>query len=140
MNMPFRRHTPRSRRARGYMLIEVLVSFVVFSVGVLALVGLQARMGRAQTAAKARADASYLANELVGVMWSDLGNLGSYANCAAYARCLDWQNKVAQSLPAGTGTVVSVDASTGAVSIRIQWKQSSDDTHTYATTARVRAS
>jgi type IV pilus assembly protein PilV len=133
-------HSRRRRQARGYMLIEVLVSFLIFSVGVLALVGLQARMGRAQTAAKARADASYLANELVGVMWSDMSHLSSYSACASYARCLDWQNKVAASLPAGTGTVVSVDAATGAVSIQIQWRQGSDDTHTYTTTARVLAS
>ncbi len=132
-------HSHRPRPARGYMLIEVLVSFLIFSVGVLALVGLQARMGRAQTAAKARADASYLANELVGVMWSDMKNLSSYSDCAKYARCLDWQNKVAQSLPAAT-TTVTVTASTGEVSIRIQWRQGSDDTHTYATTARVLAS
>jgi type IV pilus assembly protein PilV len=125
-------HSRRRRPARGYMLIEVLVSFLIFSVGVLALVGLQARMGRAQTAAKARADASYLANELVGVMWSDMKNLGSYSNCATYARCLDWQNKVAQSLPAAT-TTVTVTTSTGEVSIRIQWRQGSDDQHTYAT-------
>ncbi len=132
-------HSRRRRQARGYMLIEVLVSFLIFSVGVLALVGLQARMGRAQTAAKARADASYLANELVGVMWSDMKNLGSYSDCAKYARCLDWQNKVAQSLPAAT-TAVTVTPNEGKVEITIKWRQGSDDEHTYATVARVLAS
>lgn len=129
---------PRPQQA-GFLLIEVLVSFLIFSVGVLALVGLQARMTSAQTAAKARADAAALANELIGVMWSDLSNLGSYSTCASYARCKDWQDKVARELPAGAGSVLNVDAASGAVSIQIRWTQGSDDTHTYATSSVVRA-
>jgi type IV pilus assembly protein PilV len=136
-----RRAAPASaRRHRGYMLIEVLVSVLIFSIGVLALIGLQAKMTRAQTASKTRADATYLANELVGVMWSDMKNLGSYANCASYARCTDWQGKVTASLPGGAGTVTIVDATTGEVSITITWTQGSDGSHTYTTTTFVRAS
>jgi type IV pilus assembly protein PilV len=126
-------------RVRGFMLIEVLVSILIFSIGVLALIGLQAKMTRAQTTAKSRADAVYLANELVGVMWSDLPNLSSYANCASYTRCTDWQTKVSQNLPGGAGTVDSIDASTGAVSITITWSQGSDGAHTYTITTFVKS-
>ena len=125
------------------MLIEVLVSILIFSIGVLALVGLQAKMTRAQSASKFRADAAYLSNELIGVMWSDLKNLGlgkyDGTSCANYARCLDWQTKVSQNLPGGVGTVSAV-AATGEVTITITWTQSSEDTHTLKTHTFVKSS
>jgi type IV pilus assembly protein PilV len=134
-------HSPSpSVRTRGFMLIEVLVSILIFSIGVLALVGLQAKMTHAQSASKIRTDATYLANELIGTMWSDLTHLGSYANCASYGPCSDWQTKVSQSLPNGSGTVDSVDPSTGAVSITIKWTVRSDGEHRYTTIAAVKSS
>ena len=134
-------HTQRrAARVQGFMLIEVLVSILIFSIGVLALVGLQAKMTKAQSASKFRTDAAYLSNELMGVMWSDLKNLGSYANCASYARCTDWQTKVSQNLPGGIATVDSVNAATGEVSITIKWTQSTEDQHTLKTTTFVKSS
>lgn len=130
----------RSRRhARGAMLIEVLVAILIFSIGVMALVGLQAQMTHAQSAAKSRADATYLANELIGVMWSDTTNLGSYDACASYARCSEWQDKVANSLPKGAGSIDVVDATTGEVTITVRWTSPSDGDHQYVTTTFIRA-
>ena len=134
-------HTPLTQRPaarmRGFMLIEVLVSILIFSIGVLALVGLQAKMTKAQSASKYRADAAYLSNELIGVMWSDLKNLGlgkyDGTGCASYARCKDWQTKVAQNLPGGVGTVTAPAGTTGDVIVQIQWTQGSEDTHTLTT-------
>jgi type IV pilus assembly protein PilV len=121
------------RHASGFMLLEVLVSILIFSLGVLALIGLQAKMTRAQTAAKSRADAAYLANELIGVIWSDASHLSSYdgTSCANYTRCKDWQNKVAAALPGGLGAV-SATAATGVVTATITWTQSSDGSHSYS--------
>lgn len=121
---------------RGFMLIEVLVSILIFSVGVLALVGLQAKMTTAQTSSKLRTDAAYMANELIGVMWSDIKNVSTYNNCASDA-CKDWNAKLVQSLPGATSTI-AVNASS-LVTITITWKQGSDDTHTYTTSTYVRA-
>jgi type IV pilus assembly protein PilV len=123
-----------ARKQSGFMLLEVLVSILIFSLGVLALIGLQAKMTRAQTASKARADAGYLANELIGVIWSDTAHLSSYSStgCAGYARCKDWQNKVAASLPGGVGAVTFTSAS-NKIDITITWTQSSDGSHTFTT-------
>lgn len=129
----------RPRHARGAMLIEVLVAILIFSIGVLALVGLQAQMTHAQSSAKSRADATYLANELIGVMWSDTANLGSYDACDGYARCSEWQAKVANNLPKGTGTIEVVDAATGEVTITLRWTSPSDGAHQYVTTTFIRA-
>lgn len=74
MNAPrptYRQHQPRplAKAQRGVMLLEALLSILVFSVGVLAIIGLQAASVKQSSDAKYRSDASLLANELVGEMW-----------------------------------------------------------------------
>ncbi|WP_119289815.1 type IV pilus modification protein PilV [Azohydromonas sediminis] len=59
----------RLRPQAGFMLIEVLIAVLVFSLGVLTIVGLQAASVQQSTKAKYRADATLLANDLVGRMW-----------------------------------------------------------------------
>jgi type IV pilus assembly protein PilV len=115
-------------------LIEVLVAMLIFVLGVLGLVGLQGSMTRAQTDSKVRADAALLANDLVGRMWSDLTNMATYngSGCASQVRCKEWQDKVANSLPKGTGAV-TVDASTGDVAVTITWTMPSGESHHYVT-------
>lgn len=60
---------PRRQGARGFLLLEVLVAVLIFAIGVLALVGLQAASIRQSGDAKFRADATLLANDLIGRMW-----------------------------------------------------------------------
>lgn len=127
------------------MLIEVLISVLIFSVGVVALVALQAAMTRAQTEAKARTDASYLATELVGLMWSDVNSLTSYktASCASNTQCNMWLAKVQQTLPIDTAPLVTVntDAASpmlGDVSITITWRPPSGDTHRYVMSTSIK--
>ena len=63
--------TPYSplRQQSGFMLLEVLVSILIFSIGVLSIVGLQVASVKQSSAAEHRTDASLLANELIGRMW-----------------------------------------------------------------------
>jgi type IV pilus assembly protein PilV len=126
------------------MLIEVLVSVLLFSIGVLALVGMQANMTKAQSAAKTRTDAAYLARELVGLMWSDVGNLASYKtdSCANYTRCSAWRAKVLQQLPsANVSVLLDADpAKTGDVTIQIEWTPPEGETHNYTTVTTINAS
>ena len=51
------------------MLIEVLIAVLIFSMGILGIVGLQASAVKASTDAKYRSEAGLLANELIGRMW-----------------------------------------------------------------------
>ncbi len=123
----------------GVALIEALIAILIFAIGVLGLVGLQASMTRAQSAGKFRADASSLASEVIGLMWIDSNvNLPKYAtaSCAGYPRCLDWKNKVASALPAGSATVTADNAS-GAVSVTLTWTMPNEGTHSYATSTTV---
>ncbi|SOD22513.1 type IV pilus assembly protein PilV [Variovorax sp. YR752] len=125
-------------RVRGIALIEVLVAMLIFMLGVLGLIGLQSSMTRAQTESKVRADAAYLASELTGRMWADLNNLAGYngTGCASQTRCLEWQTKVASSLPSGVGAV-SYDGGSGNVTITVTWTMPNGDSHRYVTNTTV---
>jgi type IV pilus assembly protein PilV len=104
----------------GIVLIEALIAVLLFSLGILALVGLQATMSKGVTQAKLRAEASFLANQLIGQMWVDQVNLSNYAasegtcTTTSFTNCTNWQTQVGQALPDGkadvtiNGSVVNV--------------------------------
>ncbi len=63
---------PQIRRAqRGAFLLESLMGILIFSLGVLGIVGLQAQAIRLTNDAEYRAEAVYLANSLISQMWAD---------------------------------------------------------------------
>ena len=51
------------------ILIESLLAILIFSLGILALVGLQAAAVKQSADAKYRTEAALLANEIIGQMW-----------------------------------------------------------------------
>ncbi len=59
------------RNVSGVALLEALVSILIFAIGILAIVGLQAASIKNAGESKFRADASFLANELIGEMWAE---------------------------------------------------------------------
>jgi type IV pilus assembly protein PilV len=117
---------------RGVVLVEVLVAILLFMLGVVGLVGLQGSMTRAQTEAKIRADATFLATEALGRLWSDVNNVSLYNGdgCASLPRCKEWQDKVGRELPGGTGAI-TVDATTGDVAVTVGWSLPSGESHQY---------
>lgn len=64
-----------SRQQHGMTLLEVLISILIFSLGILALMGMQAAVIQHSSAAKYRTDASLLANQLFGQLWSNRQSL-----------------------------------------------------------------
>lgn len=138
------------RPMRGFMLLEVLVAMLIFAIGVLGIVGLQASMTKAQTGSKFRADASFLAQRVIASMWSDRSSLDNYssANCASNTRCSEWATEVARALPNGAAAVTvtalpdGTDPATGAViaadvTVTITWQPPNEETHTFRTTSAV---
>ncbi len=86
------------------MLLEVLIALLIFSLGVLGLVGLQASAVKQSGQAKYRADATLLANELIGQMWLsgrtfDAINLGFSSAGAGGAQYNAWKARVTAALP-----------------------------------------
>src|SRR5258708_13136258 len=66
-------HKPLPIRARqeGVMLIEALIAILIFSIGILAVVGMQATAIKNVTESKSRSEAAFLAEELMAQMWID---------------------------------------------------------------------
>lgn len=91
------------RAERGMSMIEVLIVIVLFSFGLLGMVGLQARATQTSVSAEDNNRAALLANELATVMWS------SNTVSLPTATITDWNTRVAdatvQGLPNGAGTV-----------------------------------
>ena len=108
--------SPRTRQ-KGMSLLESLIAILIFSVGILALVALQATSVRATTDAKLRADASFMESQLVAGMWTDFSNIAGYAYNAAGANCAftggagnaavnAWATNVQAALPGASAQVV----------------------------------
>ena len=55
----------------GAFLLEALISILIFSLGILGVVGLQAQAIRFTNDSEYRAEAVYLANSLISQMWGD---------------------------------------------------------------------
>ncbi len=108
----------------GVMLIEALVAILLFSVGVIAVMGMQAVSIEQVSQAKYRTDASYLANQIVGTMWLDTANLASYAT-AGYSKRTAWDAVVASTLPQGTGTIAVTNST---VTVTVNWRTPNDST------------
>jgi len=126
------------RRSGGSALLEAVVALLLLGAGIVGLIGLQARMVAAQSDAQYRADAVYLASELIASMWADRPNLANYvtAQCATHARCKDWSDKVEATLPAGSAAVT---VNNGIVTVTLTWAPPNyDGTHTYSASTAVR--
>lgn len=119
----------------GVMLLEVLIGMLLFIIGIMGIMGLQAVSMKHSIDAKYRTEASALANQIVGRMWTDNSNLGSYA-IAAGAECPDppandkdrWICAVKNTLPNATGaTSPTIVVNGTVVTITINWRKDSSD-------------
>jgi len=126
---------------RGVMLIEALVAILIFTLGVVALMGLQANSIAQMSAAKYRTDASYLVSQIMGRMWVDQGNITAYQS-PGYIGRQGWDALVASTLPQGAGTItVNGLPPAQMVTVAITWKQPEDPvTHSYGATERMNPS
>ena len=123
-----------SRRMQGVMLIEALIAILIFSIGILAIVGMQGVAIKTVTQSKYRSEAAFLANELLSQMWSDttaltVANYSYPGSGTVPARVQDWKARVDARLPgttdpnmAPTITVTSTSAQGATVQIVIWWR------------------
>jgi len=120
------------KHERGVMLIEALIAILIFSIGILAVVGMQSSAIKTVTDAKVRSDAGFLANELMAQIWNDAGNINSYiypGSGAVPPRLAGWVNRVNSRMPGAATSVpptVQVTGGTplgGLVQITVFWQQ-----------------
>lgn len=97
----------RERRWRlpqnGSALLEALVAILIFSFGVLGLIGILAASIRATNDARYRAEAANLANAVIGDMWATAANELDPKFGVGGPRLAAWQNLVARELPSANG-------------------------------------
>jgi type IV pilus assembly protein PilV len=67
------------KRQKGSMLLEALIAILIFSMGILALMGMQATAINTVSESKYRSDAGFLANRIIGQIWADRASIGTYA-------------------------------------------------------------
>ena len=72
--LPKRRLLALRHAQRGAYLLEALVGILIFSFGILGIVGLQAQSIRMTNDSEYRAEAVYMANALISKMWTDNPN------------------------------------------------------------------
>ena len=147
MNTHPDRHLGRTQR--GAFLLEALIGILIFSLGVLGIVGLQARAIRFTNDAEFRAEAMYLANSLISEMWTDNRALlkTKYESPGGAGYTL-FKAKVHAALAGATifpEPIVNVDgppplpqansATSNVVQVQISWQLPGDlVTHNYTTT------
>jgi type IV pilus assembly protein PilV len=123
------RTTPPRNTQAGIALLEVLVSVLLFSLGLLGLIGLQARAITFSVDAEDRNRAALLANEVVALMWLNQSTTVPAAGLSA------WKARVSApktgGLPNGVGSV-TVSGKTADVSIT--WQAPSRSTGSQLTT------
>ncbi len=129
---------PLATKQRGSILLEVMVAILIFSLGVLGLIGLQATSMRSTTEAKERIDASMLVNQRIARMWSDPDNLAGFAGTLnAGGSSTDPDQALISIFPNGSiTTVVNVDVATVTVTWRLPGQAANS---TYQAIARIRA-
>ncbi len=130
------RARPTRQSVRGMSLIEVLVSTVIFVIGVLGLLSAHASAFNSFTDAKLRVDAALLTDRLIGELWVDRGHLAEYAygghSATAPARISPWLAQLRQSLPAADATVEVVGEE---VRVTVTWQPRDGDLRTHVAVA-----
>jgi type IV pilus assembly protein PilV len=150
--MLMRTASPSSRRQRGFTLMEVLVSVLILSLGILALVKLQASAAKMATDARQRAEATFLADQLIArMMISDPATAGTFAHygtgtvkCApegaasTNTKVVEWLRQVADTFPNAAADDQQIVVSGTDVTVRLCWKNgATDDVHTLEVINRV---
>ena len=117
-----KRSTRRSR-SLGMSLTEVLVSTVIFAVGILGLLSANATAFQTFSDAKYRVDAALLADRLIGEIWVDRANVAAYAFAGGTwitsHRISPWMTEVTNTLPAADATVAVAGTQ---VSVTVTWQ------------------
>jgi type IV pilus assembly protein PilV len=138
---PARSAAPRKAQ-RGFTLIEVLVSVLLFSVGILGVVGMQGRAIRLSTDAQQRAEAAFLADQLLARMLiSDPSTASAFNHHASTgptcaptgaastnAVVTEWLADVSGTLPRAVADEQQIVVTGTEVTVKLCWKNSESDT------------
>lgn len=115
---------------RGVVLLEAMIAILLFSMGVLALVGLQAAMIKNTADSKSRADASYIAQQRIGLIWADPSAAITYVEA---------NTDISDLLPNGHRTVSQPDPVNfpNQFMVTVTWQEPGQGQHKFTTIANI---
>lgn len=121
----------------GSVLLEALIAILIFSIGILGLVGMQSTAINTSSDAKYRSSAGFLVDQMIGTVWASRlpasNNVASNVLAAvpdAWLACnpcsaasanpkiATWVNAVAAALP---NAVASITINGSLVSVAVSW-------------------
>lgn len=122
----------QTKRQHGIALLESLIALLIFSMGILALAGLQGFMLKGASEAKNRSDASVIAQRRVAMMWTDAKDTPA-ALSAAYAEV----NTAVPDLPNGLRTTAFNALVPDEVTVTVTWQAPGEPQHNFSTNANI---
>lgn len=127
-------HNVNYRGQNGVVLLESLIAILIFSIGILALVGIQAVMTSNTSDAKYRSEANYIAQKRIAEIWADPTNPDMSEGDPEDP---DKPGKdISNILPLGKRYTMQISA--GEFSVVVTWQSpGSDEVHRHVAVARV---
>lgn len=125
------------RNQKGFSLLEILVTLVILSFGLLGIAGIIVNSLKSNQSSYSRTQASWLANDIIDRMRANRStaevvpspySLAMSASAPTDASIpsvdlKDWRDALASALPSGAGSV-AVDATSSNVTVVVQWDNS----------------
>lgn len=116
---------------QGMALLEALIAVLIFSMGILALVGLQGAMVKNTSDSKYRAEATFFAQQKLGEIWANTRNHDVFASYAVV------DEDISALLPGGKRTVAISPAPDCMVTVTVEWQMPGGDIHNHTSNARI---
>jgi len=134
--------------AKGFVLLDALIAVLIFSLGILGIVALQANATKLGGDAKYRTDAALLADRLIADMWGAVPSTIATDYATGGSAFNKWRDDLVDcakakvttnclpGVAANTPTVVVGD--NNLVTITVKWQAPQEDTpHQYVTISQI---
>lgn len=137
-----KRMKPDPKRQRGTSLLEVLISLVILSLGLLGYAGLQSATIKNSHNAYLRSQATSLAYNVLDRMRANraaLGGyvMGTYGAAPSSADALAWKAELEATLPDGQAKITRPSGNEVVVTIKWYDSVNSADSHEFTTGSRI---
>lgn len=117
--------TRSSAAQQGIALVEALIAILIFSIGVLGIVGMQANMVKNTTESQYRANAGYFAQQQIGWLWANSEVLPPDGYDVTTPE---------PALPNGS---IQIQRTGKVFTITVRWEQPGEKPHAFTTNASI---
>lgn len=120
--------SPLKSAQQGVVVIEAMIAILIFSFAVLGVIGLQASMIKNTSESKYRADASYIAQREIGLLWTDPGDIANSPELGIH--------DISNLMPGGSMDVVQL--ASGQIMVTVNWQAPGDPImHNFTTVTNI---